>query len=184
MLHGAMMILGEQETQADLLDAGLHLFRRQSQIDAGRLQHIGAAGFAGNRAVAVLGHAGAGGGADEGRRRADVEGVRPVAAGAAGVDQMVAVDPDPGHLLPQDLGGRHHFGHRLALGAQGDQKAADLRRRRLARHDPAHQLAHGIRRQILSFQQVIDGRSDVFHGQIGKGLGMRGLNAGRIRGRQ
>ena len=68
-------------------DARLHAGRRQVDLAAERLQHVGAAAGAGHRPITVLGDADARAGGDEGRGGADVEDVLAAAAGAAGVQQ-------------------------------------------------------------------------------------------------
>jgi hypothetical protein len=91
VLHRAVVIGGEHEADADFIDAAADLLRRQVDIDAERFENVGAARLRGDRASAMLGDAGPGRGGDEHRRRRDVEGLRAVAAGAAGVDQVRAV---------------------------------------------------------------------------------------------
>ena len=60
--------------------------RRHLDVDAQGLEHVGAAALARDRAVAVLGHGHARPGDDESGGRGDIERMRHVAAGAAGVD--------------------------------------------------------------------------------------------------
>ena len=100
-----------------------------------RLEHVGRARQAGRRAVAVLGDGAAGAGGDQRGRGRDVEGAAP-AAGAGGVEQVVALRPgrgvasarmalrQPGELLD-----------RLALGPQRDQEGGDLDLGGVAGHD-------------------------------------------------
>ena len=78
---------GEQKGEAGLGQGANHLGLGSLQVDAGGLEHIGRAHPAAGAAVAVFGHMGAAGGRHKGHGRGDVETVRPVAAGAAGVDQ-------------------------------------------------------------------------------------------------
>ena len=58
----------------------------ERDVDAERLEHVGAPRCRGDRAVAVLGNRHARAGNHERRRGRDVEGVQSVAAGPAGVD--------------------------------------------------------------------------------------------------
>ena len=44
---------------------------------------------------------------------------------------------------------------RLALGAQRDEEAADLRRRRLAAHDLAHHLARFLAAEVVAVEQPL-----------------------------
>ncbi len=75
------------------LDAAGDGLRVEVDADAERLEHVGGARQAGGRAVAVLGDRAARAGGDQRRGRRDVEG-RPPAAGAGGVDQVVAAGRD------------------------------------------------------------------------------------------
>ena len=95
---------------------------RELDVHAERLQHVDAAGPAGGRAVAVLGDRHARARHHEGGRRRDVEGVRAVAAGAAGVD---GARIRTGKLRARARSGarrRHDLGDGLALGAQRHQQ--------------------------------------------------------------
>ena len=83
--------------------------------------------------------------------------MRAIAAGAAGIHQMLTAHRRPGRQLAHDLGSGDNFLDRLALGPQRHQKAADLRGRGPAGHDGPHKLAHGVRGKRLTVKQVIDG---------------------------
>ena len=90
----------EHEPEADVLDAARD--RAGAQIDPGaeRLEHVGRAGQAGGRAVAVLGDRAARAGGDQRGGRRDVERPPP-AAGAGGVEQVVACDRRPARRAPR-----------------------------------------------------------------------------------
>jgi hypothetical protein len=88
VLHGRMVVGREHEADAALLDAARDLLGRQVDVDAQRLQHVGAARLARHAAPAVLAHLGARCGRHEHRAGRDVEGVRAVAAGADDVHQV------------------------------------------------------------------------------------------------
>mmetsp|Transcript_20777 Transcript_20777/g.79644 ORF Transcript_20777/g.79644 Transcript_20777/m.79644 type:complete len:352 (-) Transcript_20777:6929-7984(-) len=143
VLHRRVMVGREHEADAALGHAGGHLARRQLDVGAQRLQHVGAAGLAADAAVAVLGHLGAGGGGDEHRAGGDVEAVRAVAAGADDIDQMR--QRAQRHLVAQLA---HHLGRGgdLADGFLLHPQASDQRGgddgRHLAGHDAAHQRQH------------------------------------------
>ena len=94
-----------------------------------------------HRAVAVLRDAGAGGCGDERRRGRDVERLAAVAAGAGRVDEVVAFRLHGDDVRAHRLGRAGDLVGRLALQPQRDEEAADLRRRRVARHDRVHHLA-------------------------------------------
>jgi hypothetical protein len=107
VLHCRVMVRREHEAHAGFRNRGRHLFRLQIDIDAERFEHVRAAGFARHAAIAVLRDFRAGGGGDEHRRRGNVEGVRPVAAGADDIDEVRVV-------LHVDVPGKftHHRGGR------------------------------------------------------------------------
>ena len=143
VLHGAMEFRREHEADADGVDALGHLLGREVEVHAQRLQHVGTAAGRRDRAPAVLGDARPGCGSNEGSGGRNVEGVRGVAAGAAGVDQVRVV-------LRRHLGGEfaHHLrgGGDLADGfllyPEARDDAGDLHRREFAAHDLAHQRQH------------------------------------------
>ena len=98
VFHGAVQSGREQKADADLLEALLDDFRFYIDVDAQRLQDVGAAATAGDGAVAVLGHGESGRRDDKGGRGGDIEGVHPVAAGPAGVDDDGGRGHPPGWL--------------------------------------------------------------------------------------
>ena len=85
---------GEHEAEADLVDAGRDLVGRQLDRHPERLEHVGRARAAGRRAVAVLGDLAARGGRDQCRGGRDVEGRRP-SPGPRRVHEAVRVDVRP-----------------------------------------------------------------------------------------
>src|SRR3972149_4213596 len=85
MLHGAMMQGGKHESYPGLINTARYLRRCQIDINTCRLQHIGAAGFAGYRTVAVLGHLAARSRNYKGAGRGDVKCGRTIATRTAGV---------------------------------------------------------------------------------------------------
>src|SRR5581483_635340 len=89
----------------------------------------------------MLGHRSACGRGDDRGGGRDVEGASPVAAGADHVDDVVPPRVHGEDVLAHRLGAAGDLLRRLALRAQGDQEAADLRWRRLAAHDLAHRRA-------------------------------------------
>ncbi len=142
VLHGAVMRRREQKAHPHTHDALRNLLRAQVQTHAGGLEHVGAARATGHRTVAVLGHVGAGGGGNESAGGRDVEGVGPVAAGSAGVDEVWLGDDHLGGEPSHDRGRGRDLLDALALHAQADEKAADLRRGRLTGHDRLHYGLH------------------------------------------
>ena len=127
------------------------------EVDAGaeRLQQIGRAGAARRGAVAVLGHRAARSGGDQRGGGGHVEVLR-AASGAGRVEQVLAV---AGHVRRQ----RAHRARqarqlldRLALRAQRDQEAGDLRSRDLAVHDLGEHLRRLIGAQVPARGQRVD----------------------------
>ena len=100
---------------------------RGLDVDAQGRQGVGRAAAAGDAAVAVLGHRHPGRRRHQGRGRADVEGPRAVAAGAAGIHQADSAGADGGHVLPQGGGRAGHLRHCLALVPQRQQEPGDFR---------------------------------------------------------
>ncbi len=123
----------------DLLDAARHLLGPQFQLDAERLQHVGAAAAAGGGAVAMLGDRLAERRDEQTSRRRDVEGAGGVATRATGIDRMDIRGKRHMHrLLAHHPRQACHLVHRLALQAQSHQERAELRRSGHARHDLFH----------------------------------------------
>jgi hypothetical protein len=162
----ALWWLGANMKPMPVLDALGDGFWLEVDVDAQRLQHVGAAALAGHAAPAVLADLGARSRRHEHRAGGDVERVRAVAAGAHDVHQVRAV----GHV---DLGGElaHHLrrGGDLANGFLLDAQAGDERghhhRRQLAAHDHAHDLEHLVVEDLA----VLDGALQRFLGGDGHG---------------
>jgi hypothetical protein len=134
------------------------LFRREVDIDAERLENVGAARLRRDRAAAMLGDARAGSGGDEHRRRRDVEGLRAVAAGAAGIDQVRAVaDLHLGRQLAHHLRRRRDFADGFLLDAQAGDDRRDHHRRHFAAHDLAHQRNHFVVKDLAVFDDPRQG---------------------------
>ena len=154
VLHRAVVVGREHETDAHLVDAARHLLGREIDVDAERFQHVGAAGLARHGAAAVLRDLRARRGGDERRRSGDVEGVRRVAAGAAGVDE-VRRRPAPylGRELAHHLRRGGDLADGLLLHAQADDDAGDLRGRHLAAHDLAHDREHLVVEDLAVLDQ-------------------------------
>ena len=98
-------------------------------------------------------------GGDEHRAGRDVEGVRGIAARAAGVHQVALVgDLDGGRQLSHHLRRGGDLTDGLLLHAQPHDEAGDLRRRQLAAHD----LAHDVQHLVVEHLAVLDGALDRF----------------------
>ncbi len=96
------------------------------------------------------------GGRDERRRGRDVVRVRAVSACADDVDDVGALRRDAEDVLAHRLGAAGDLVRRLALRAQRDEEAGDLRLRRLAAHDLAHRRARLVAREVVAVEQTLD----------------------------
>jgi hypothetical protein len=145
----------EHEPEAGVGDAPHHDLRADVEPCAERLEHVGRAGQAGRRAIAVLGdRASRARGDDRGRRR-DVERPPPPAR-AGGVEQVVAAGVDRrGHLAHRPRQARDLVGG-LPLGPQRDEEPGDLDLARAAPHDLAQHLAGLVDRQVLALGEPVD----------------------------
>src|SRR5581483_3421607 len=92
-------------------------------------------------------------GGDECGRGRDVERVLTVAAGAGGVDEVGPLRRNGEHVVAHRLRRAGDLVRRLALRAQRDEIAGDLRLRRLPTHDLVHRVARLLTRQALAVQQ-------------------------------
>ncbi len=140
MFHGRMQLGREQKADPHLIDAFADLLRRQVQVDAQLVEHVGAAAFAAGGAVAVLGDLQSRARRHKSDRRADVERPRLIAAGAAGIQQQIGVGfgRDAVGIGAHRPRAADDLVLRLALHAQRHQVRADLRLGRAARHDLVH----------------------------------------------
>ncbi len=129
VLHRRMVRLREQEAEAELVDRPLDPLRRQLEAEAERLEHVGGAARRRRSAVAVLRDRRAACGRDQGGRGGDVVRVRAVAACADDVDEVASLRVDPQHVLAHRLRAAGDLVRRLALRAQRDEEAGDLRGR-------------------------------------------------------
>src|SRR6266511_2182411 len=101
----------------------------------------------------MFGNSRSGRGGDERGGGRDVERVRVVAAGAGRVDEIVALGMHRQYVLAHRLGAAGDLVGSLALCAERDEEAADLRWRRLAAHDLAHHLARLGTGEVVAVQQ-------------------------------
>ncbi len=138
VLHGQVHHGREQKADAYVLDTFLGAMRGYFDVHTQRLQHVGAAAFARNRAVAVLRHGYSRAGHHECNGSRYVKRMGHVAAGAAGVNLIARVEPDRHRLLAHDPGGTRDLLHGLALHAKRGDIRGDLGVSCLALHDLAH----------------------------------------------
>ncbi len=154
------MVLGcEEKCDAYILNTGRGLLGGQREMNPERGQHVGAAAFAGDGAIAVFGHFDAVAGHHEGCRGADIEGAAAVTARAHNVDQHGFAD-GRGNLHGAAFHGKCAAGdlvNRLALHAQRSQKRADLGWAGLAQHDLGHGGVGQVDGEILVSEEAMDG---------------------------
>ena len=152
VLHCGMHGRSEEKRNSHLFEAGGDLRRRQADVHAQGLHHIGGAALRGDAAIAMFGDAHAGAGDDEGCRRRDVEGSAGITAGATGVNESIpasaaSVENRVGVKFKRNGGSANGFGEsdnffdRLTFHVQRHQKRGNLGVRALTgenfRHDGA-----------------------------------------------
>ncbi|GAI57014.1 unnamed protein product, partial [marine sediment metagenome] len=97
--------------------------RAQVNLDSQCIEHVGAAAAAAHPPVAVLGHLGTGPGNHEGSSGGDIEGLRGIAASAAGIDHWPGYGYG-GRLLSHRPCHPGDFLHCLPLEPQGGNEGA------------------------------------------------------------
>ena len=135
--HRRVVARGEHESKSDLFEARRDAGRAEVDRDPELLEDVGAAAGARGRTVAVLRDARAGCDGDDRRDGRDVERVRTVAPGAAGVDRVRrGVHLDRG--VTERRGEARDLLHGLAAQVHHGEETAELGRRGFAGHDMAH----------------------------------------------
>jgi hypothetical protein len=90
-------------------------------------------------------------GRDQRRRRRDIESMPDIAAGPAGIQDDADVVTDyRDDFLAHDRRGADQFLNRCPLGGQPNEQPADLRLRRLPRHDVQKRLPCFFARKVLA----------------------------------
>ena len=148
---------GRRETEAHPgdVDAPSHAGGIESDVDAERLEHVGAATPAGGRPVAVLRHRDPGPSRHQRGRGRDVERARAVAAGAAGVDASRR-QVEWRRMRPHRFDKPRHLLHRLAPGPERDQETGNLRRGGLTGHHLVHNGACMLPTERCALQELLD----------------------------
>ena len=90
-LHRRVIERRKQKHESGLAQALDGQFRAELDRHAEGFEHVGRPALRSDRAIAVLGHFGSGGRGHQRRAAGDVEGQRTAAAGAARIDQFVAL---------------------------------------------------------------------------------------------
>ena len=160
MAHRRVVRRREHEAEAELVDRLRDSLRRLLELETECLEHVGGAGGGRDGAVAVLRDARAGSRRDDRSRGRDVDRARTVAARSGGVDEVVPLRPDGQDVLAHRLGAARDLVRALALEPQGDEEAADLRRRRVAAHDLVHHVARLRTREVAAFEELGEGSLD------------------------
>ena len=102
----------------------------------------------------MLGHACARGGRHERGGGRDVDRARPVAAGAGGVDEVVARRSHREDVLPHRLRAAGDLVGGLALQSQRHEETADLGGGRLTAHDLVHDRARLVAREVVTVEEL------------------------------
>ena len=96
MPGGAVVCRRKHKADTHCVNGLGNLLGRKGDIDAGRFQHIGAAGLSGRRAVAVFGHNGSGGTSHQGGGRGYVKKTRAIASRTDRIGHLICLDTDAG----------------------------------------------------------------------------------------
>jgi hypothetical protein len=156
VLHGRMVVRREHEADAALFDGARNLLRVEVDVDAQRLQHVGAARLARHAAPAVLADLGARRGRDKHRAGRDVEGVRAVATGADDVHEILGVlDGHLGRHLAHHLRGRGDLADGFLLHAQAGDQRGHHHGRAFAAHDEPHDVQHLVVEDFAVFDGAL-----------------------------
>ena len=150
-----MKARSEQEREVYLFDGPGRGLWGQVHRDAQGLEHVGAARLGGDGAVAVLGHRNARRRAHQRHRGGDIEGVEPVAARAADVQDF----PRLPERLAQGYCHRtvaqltrqgSHLGRSFATNSPGDEKIGPLAHGLSGVSQSVNQSGHSFRAQFLA----------------------------------
>ena len=145
VFHGRVVVGCKHEAHADLFDAARNRLRREVDVHAERLHHIGAAALAADTAPTVLADPGACGSGHKHGAGGDVEGVRAIAPGTHNIEQMGRISHmHLGRKLAHHLGGCGDLADGFFFNAQASDQGGHQHRRHLAAHDQAHDVQHFI----------------------------------------
>ncbi len=155
MFHRTVVVGRKHETDAGGGNRLRHGLRFQVDVHPEQFQHIGAAGFARDRTAAVFGDFGARCRGDKHRRRRHIEGMRGIAAGAAGIDQLWRIrHRHRGGKLAHHRGRGGDFTDGFLFDAQTGNDCSNQHRRHLAAHDLPHQRQHLVVKNLAMFNDA------------------------------
>ena len=152
-------VLREQEAEVGLLQDFLDALRRDGQLHAEGFQDVCRTAVAGGGTVAVLRDFDAGGSADDGGSRRDIERVGLVPSGTDDLQDVLIVE-ELVTVVAHALGRAGELLDGGALQSEGDQERADLD----VRGTPGHDLVDGgfrlVEGQVLFIHEGDDGILD------------------------
>ncbi len=160
VLHRGVPGGREEERDVRLLERVSHAIGGRAQIHPERFEDIGAAALARDRAIAMFGDHDARASHDERRGGRDVEGVRSIAARAAGIEDRGDRARQRHGACAHRAGKTDHFLRPLAFERERHQESRDVRRLSLAIHDRAHGRGGLIGREVLVASQFFQQRRE------------------------
>lgn len=149
ILHRGMMAGRKHEAQPDRVDAAGNLHGRELDLNAQRLENVGASRARRDTAVAVLGNFRTGGTHHEHRGRGNVEGMRAIASRTHHVHEVRAtLHHHRRSKLAHDLCGCTDLADRFLFHPQSGEQRRSNRRGQVTTHDHAHQIEHFVMKDL------------------------------------
>ena len=153
--HRRMEGWRKTEAHAGRVDARADRIRPQRDVDAERLEHVGAAAAARRGAVPMLCHRDAGPSSDQRGSRRDVERPSTIATGPAGIDRSLG-NVERGGVGPHGIDKPGHLLSGFPLCSQCDQQPGDLDRGRFSCHDAIHHATCLVAGQGTAPKKMLD----------------------------
>ena len=154
--HRRVVVRRKHEADADLFNAARNRLRRQIELDAKRLNDIGAARAAADAAPAMLADLGARRRRHKHRTGRNIESVRPVTASAHNVHQMRLVgNVHLGRKLAHHLRSSGDLANGFLLDAQAGDERSHQHRRHFAAHDEPHDVQHFVVKNLTVFNGAL-----------------------------
>ena len=172
----ARVVLGRKEkADACLLEATARDLGWGVDAHPELLEDVGRAALARDAPVAVLGDGHAAGRGDEGGGGGQVEGVGPVAAGAAAVGDGKPAGVEVQRGRAHGFGRARHLVRGLALGLEPDEQGRELHLAHLAGHDGAEDGARTLAGEIFAAAEGLEGVGEIqAHGLAPSDVGAAG----------